>query len=99
MPNEQKTPNDYCDQLLAVQKLIVHGVRVQIEQYPYTAQVIIEEDSVCGGAIISERVIVTAAHCLVGEDHKPLDPDKFDVYLGNIKRHNSDVDSFETVSL
>ncbi|XP_026324879.1 trypsin 3A1-like [Hyposmocoma kahamanoa] len=66
-----------------VTKLVVHGVHVDIEQYPYTAQVIIEESSVCGGAIISNRVIVTAAHCLVDDNNKPLDPDLIEVYLGS----------------
>lgn len=96
LTNEEPiTPNDYYDELLSVTKLVVHGVHVGIEQYPYTAQVIIEESSVCGGAIISNRVIVTAAHCLVDDDNKPLDPALIDVYLGNMKTVRSSSDSFE----
>lgn len=63
----------------------MHGVAVEIEQYPYTAQVIIEQSSVCGGAVISRRVVVTAAHCIVDDDDRQMSPNDFNIFLGNMK--------------
>lgn len=80
--------SDYNNELLAVEKLVIRGVNVEVEQYPYTAQLVIEDTSVCGGALISKRVVVTAAHCLVDDDNRLISPNDMDVYLGNLKRYN-----------
>lgn len=63
----------------------MRGVHVDVEQYPYTAQVVMERSAVCGGAIVSKRVVVTAAHCLENEESLQLSANDLDVYLGNMK--------------
>jgi hypothetical protein len=46
---------------------VVGGAPVGVEQVPWQALVIVEPDNrLCGGAIIGETWIATAAHCVVG---------------------------------
>ncbi len=46
---------------------VVGGVPVSVEQVPWQALVFIEPDNrLCGGAIIDQGWIATAAHCVVG---------------------------------
>lgn len=42
---------------------IVGGMDVRIEEAPYQASLMYFGYHICGGAIISESCIVTAAHC------------------------------------
>lgn len=65
--------------------MVVNGVEVIIEQYPYLAQVIIDQTISCGGAIISHRVVATAGHCIYDVDEKTITAAiDIDVYLGNM---------------
>lgn len=67
-----------------MQKMVVNGVEMLIEQYPYLAQVVIDGSVSCGGAIISHRVIATAGHCIYDIDEDTM-TSAFDmeIYLGN----------------
>lgn len=42
---------------------IVGGDEYEIEQFPYQVSVQINFDHACGGTLISDRFVVTAAHC------------------------------------
>ncbi|KAI4459636.1 polyserase-related [Holotrichia oblita] len=44
---------------------VVGGSAVAIENYPYQVSVQLLKTHVCGGAIISDRYIVSAAHCFI----------------------------------
>lgn len=61
---------------------MLNGVEVKIEQYPYTAQVVKNNASLCGGAAISKRVIVTAAHCVTIDNEHVVPAKDFDVWFG-----------------
>ncbi|XP_004531671.1 trypsin alpha-3-like [Ceratitis capitata] len=48
---------------LALATRIVGGVNASIDEYPYLVAVKIRDRQYCGGSIISNRVVLTAAHC------------------------------------
>lgn len=42
---------------------IIGGMRINIEKAPYQAAVYLNEHFICGGSVISERFVLSAAHC------------------------------------
>ncbi|KAL3469798.1 trypsin-like serine protease [Aspergillus californicus] len=59
-------------------KFIVGGSRVNIEDYPYQVSIIAYDYFICGGSIIDETHILTAAHCVSGPK-----PNKFTIRTGS----------------
>ncbi|GLV45232.1 uncharacterized protein CBL_05333 [Carabus blaptoides fortunei] len=57
---------------------IVGGSQVSIEDYPYQVSVRIYDYHVCGGSILDEATVLTAAHCVYG-----MNPSTFSVRVGN----------------
>lgn len=45
---------------------IISGVSIDIEQAPWQIALLVNSTHNCGGSILSERIILTAAHCLKG---------------------------------
>ena len=48
---------------------IVGGYNITIQDAPYQVYLLLQmgnDDYQCGGSIISERYVLTAAHCLAG---------------------------------
>jgi secreted trypsin-like serine protease len=64
---------------------IINGVQIPIAMYPYFALLLYQGFGFCGGAIISSRIIITAAHCLVDENLNTYPKGIFQVQLGNRK--------------
>ncbi|XP_043276807.1 chymotrypsin-2-like isoform X2 [Venturia canescens] len=52
-------------------KKIIGGQRAAPGEFPYQVSLRIDGKHMCGGAIISKRHILTAAHCVVGVTTKP----------------------------
>jgi Trypsin len=51
---------------LPISKLIIGGELSAPKQFPWQAQLRIENALLCGGSLITETYILTAAHCLIG---------------------------------
>lgn len=51
---------------------IVGGTVVRINKYPWTAQLITNGFLFCGGALINDRYVLTAAHCVLGQKASSL---------------------------
>ncbi|XP_034480984.1 ovochymase-1-like [Drosophila innubila] len=64
---------------------IINGVQAHPKQFPYQALVyshVFTGYNLCGGAIISKRNILTAAHCI------PSNMIKIEIFLGAVDRFN-----------
>lgn len=56
---------------------VVGGQTITIEQAPWQALVLLGRAALCGGALIAERWVLTAAHCMQG-----VDPATIQVFAG-----------------
>jgi secreted trypsin-like serine protease len=68
----------------SVSDLIAHGQEARQGQFPYAAKLLWNERSHCSGSLIAPRTILTAAHCVKGDDGKILDVSKYAIYIGNV---------------
>ena len=67
---------------------ITGGSNADISEFPW--QIYLEaDDFVCGGSIISEEWIITAAHCTKGEFNEPVPASKMVVTVGANNPRNS----------
>ncbi|CAH2060560.1 unnamed protein product, partial [Iphiclides podalirius] len=62
---------------------IIGGNPTVIEKYPYTVQVLYEGRLRCGGSLITQRHVLSAAHCFVNENDVVVNPNVFSVRVGS----------------
>lgn len=62
---------------------ILGGNESKSGQFTYQVSINIYDDSVCGGGIIGDEFIVTAAHCFIDENFKIVNEDPVTVVAGS----------------
>lgn len=78
--------------------LIVHGF--QTTHWPWHAAIYHDRDYKCGGTLINENSILTAAHC-ISDNNVSIMPSRVSVSLGklNLAVNESSAQSFEVIFL
>jgi hypothetical protein len=51
-----------------VQPKVVGGHAASITQYPWQAAVFVDGEQICGGSLLTSRIVITAAHCVFDTD-------------------------------
>lgn len=74
---------------LTIRKRIVGGIEASVGDYPWIAALTDESGTTfCGGTLINNKIVLTAAHCMVGKNVK-----SFHVILGEIDLTSPDPES------
>lgn len=47
---------------------IIGGEEAYLGQFPYAVSIQVDENHLCGGAIIDDRFVLTAAHCVIDDE-------------------------------
>ncbi|XP_070496737.1 clotting factor C-like isoform X2 [Chironomus tepperi] len=92
-----------CGKLTKKSKaLIIHGEKTDVTEFPWNAAIYTNNILICGGNIISERVMLSAAHCFTREmpsGVEQVSPDSFTVVVGKYFRDIKAVEKFPTQEL
>jgi len=82
---------DKCGQV-PVTSTVNKGYKVEPHRYPWQVWIIIDSEfgpSSCGGSIITEKFVMTAAHCLFNKNESRIDLEYDRVYV-TVGTHNKD---------
>jgi trypsin len=76
---------------------IVNGTPASAGEYPYQVFILIDTeglgfDSFCGGSLVQDRRILTAAHCTTNDFGAALPPSRFLICIGVTDLDNNDAD-------
>ncbi|XP_063910051.1 uncharacterized protein LOC135127542 isoform X1 [Zophobas morio] len=68
--------------------LIVAGSQTKVGDYPWQAALyrVIDKELICGGSLLNERVILTAAHCVADDEAKQFPEQLYIVGVGKYYR-------------
>ncbi|KAG5669744.1 hypothetical protein PVAND_000038 [Polypedilum vanderplanki] len=77
-------------------QFIVNGENANIQDHPYMVNIASTGFSYCGGAILTQRSVVTAAHCLLGVLSRPF---LVTATVGSSYRNGRDGQSYRALRL
>ncbi|XP_039962462.1 serine protease SP24D-like [Bactrocera tryoni] len=78
------TQNEDVSAELRPSPRIVNGQKAAVGQFPYQVSVRINDQHICGGALVAQNFVLTAAHCVYN-----IDDDVLGVQAGTVGRTNS----------
>ncbi|MEV7003996.1 serine protease [Streptomyces sp. NPDC093982] len=67
---------------------IIGGTQVPKDAYPFTTAIVAKgqgsarDRQFCGGSLVAPDTVMTAAHCLIDYEHKPINPKFLQVVVG-----------------
>lgn len=67
---------------------IFGGKETGIEMAPWQVSLRFQGGHRCGGSIYSDTIIITAAHCVVNDDKKPLNAKDFRILVGSANKQS-----------
>lgn len=78
--------NDICGTTSTTIPLVVGGEAVERGDWPWLVAVFREKfgglEFICGGSLISDRLVITAAHCVTNTEHLPVEAEEVVIRLG-----------------
>lgn len=81
-------------------ELLIGGQKVKRGHYPWTIALYKKKSEgfshICGGSLLNQRIVVTAAHCVTNKDGIPYSADLYQVAAGKYYRdynHENDTDA------
>ncbi|KAJ3649365.1 hypothetical protein Zmor_021115 [Zophobas morio] len=79
-------------------QLIVGGTNVTKGDYPWNVALYTndQKEFICSGSLISQRIVVTAAHCIADEGGKVLDKNNYIIAVGKYYRNYGQIEDPET---
>lgn len=84
-------------------QLVVKGKKTNRGEFPWSSALFLSQENGlqfhCGGTLISEEVIVTAAHCVKDDNDNDIPPSKFVVLLGKSDLHDWSEDKIITIGV
>ena len=90
IPTDIATNIGQCNKEWSQSQRIVGGTIIEANSYPWQALIVMPA-SYCGGSIISDQWVVTAAHCCKGQS-------SFRVFIGKYDRLGTDKGEFSVLS-
>jgi len=75
---------------------VIGGTHVPNDAYPFMTAILkkdrgssIRERQFCGGSLVAPDLVMTAAHCVVSDDHEPVKPKSLEIVVGRTVLSNT----------
>lgn len=76
--------------------LVLNGLKASRTDFPWLAALFHQKRRfICGGTVVSNRIVLTAAHCVFEKGkHQPFSPYEFTIYMGKYKLYDLNEDGY-----
>lgn len=61
---------------------MVNAISAKHGQFQYQVSIQVENEHICGGGIIDDKLILTAAHCVIDTETNELDNEEYTIIAG-----------------